>query len=145
MAIIKTNFMTGAYQVPSCSEPGEVYEITAKIPDTLRAGDIIQVMQLPGRAVITDIRLGVLASMGLTEVAAGIATDSTSNTLAKTFISATTMTTTDVVRCNTSVMADVPMDAPTVDDRIVAIVVSVEGDTRDLYCTVQYRSALYDK
>ena len=144
MAIVKSDYMKGLKQLPQPDEYGELYEITVAIDTSktnLGATDMVQIMQLPAYAVLSDIRIGASATLGSTTVAAGIATDSTTATLATTYIAAGAITTTAVVRANATIMADAALDAPTVDQRIVAIVLGAEAEaTNIIYVTVQYRA-----
>lgn len=149
MAIIKTNEMLGIYPVPNCDEAGEVYEVTFKIDtavQNLAAGDFVQLMQLPGNAVLSDISLGASATLGGTTIAAGIADALATTALATTLIAAAAITTTAVSHANSLAMADLPVAAPTKDQRIVALAIAVEAEaTNVIYVSVQYRAARYGK
>lgn len=144
MTILKSKTMQGIIQTPSVRNAGEVYEQTFIIDTAvtnLGATDLVQLMQVPAYAVVTDIRLGASATLGATTVAAGIATDATTATLATTYIAAGTITSTAVKRANATVMADVALDAPTSDERIVAILLGTEAESANkIYVTVQYRA-----
>ena len=144
MGIVKSDYMTGLKFPPTPCEAGELYEVTVKINTAvtnLGATDLVQIMQLPASAVVTDIRIGASATLGATTVAAGIATDATTATLATTYIAAGTITTTAVVNANATIMGDVALDAPTSDQRIVAILLGAEAEaTNIIYVSVRYRA-----
>lgn len=144
MAVKQSDYMTGVKNAPSPDEPAELYAVTVKLDTAvtnLAAGDFLQLLQLPANAQLDDIQIGVSASFGTTTIAAGLADALVTTALATTFIAAGTLTTTAVVHANATVMGDVAIPAPTVDQRIVTLAIGVAAiATGILYATVYYKA-----
>lgn len=148
MAIVKTAEMLGQQPVINPDDAGDVTEIVFKIDSSVTpvgAGDFVQLMQLPGDTVLSDIVLGAPATLGTTTVAAGIADAAATTALATTYIGAGTLTTTAVVRANATIFGDTPVAAPNSNQRIVTLAFAVAALSGVLYAKVSYRAARYGR
>jgi hypothetical protein len=148
MAIIKTAEMTGTQPVVNPDQAGEIYEIVFKIDPAVTpvsSGDFVQLMQVPGDCILSNIVLGAPATLGAVTVAAGIADAAATTALATTFVAAGTITTTVPVSANATILADVPLAAPTQNQRIVTLAIGAANLAAVLYAKVQYRAARYGR